>query len=87
MHENNHSIRKNDDDDDPSNFSIFLQGLDYFPRWDLKRPHCGKIRIFVQKLSKKVGLELFENNSIENLGIKTWFYRLEIENWLRILDL
>ena len=29
MHENNHSSsRKNDDD--PSNFSIFLQGLDYF---------------------------------------------------------
>ena len=35
----------------------------------------------------EVGLGLFENISIANFGIKTWFNRLEIENWLRILDL
>ena len=36
---------------------------------------------------KQCGLGLFENISIDYFGIKTWFERLEIENWLRILDL
>ena len=37
--------------------------------------------------NQNVGLGLFENNSSQFLGIKTWLEWLEIKNWWRILDL
>ena len=48
---------------------------------------CLKTEGKLEFLCSEVGLGLFENISIANFGIKTWFYRLEIENCLRILDL
>ena len=82
MHENNHSARKNDDDDDPSNFSIFLQGLDYFPRWDLKRPHCGKIGIFVQKSWARVIRKYFNWQFwYQNFILETWNWKLIQNTW------
>ena len=48
---------------------------------------CLKTEGKLEFWCSEVGLGLLENISIANFGIKTWFYRLEIENCLRIVDL
>ena len=70
-------------DGDQSSSENNLKNVEFLLFWRLGQnlTHCGKTRIFVQLIvGTKSGLGLFENNSIEFLGMKTCFLTLEIEN-------